>query len=513
MVTYARNNLNQYVQIDSAQAAPRKNFTHDADGNLSGEWLTGDMNCDGVVNILDLNAFTLAILDPAAYTAQYPNCNLTSGDINGDGLVNVLDINPFTDLLGLKDAPTGLNIRYVWDAENRLIEARPADESAIPAGTLRSEYAYDYLGRRVAKRVYSWTPGSPGSWTLTLDRCFVYDGWLLLLELDALGGTGVPPVVRKYTWGLDLAGLNGAVGPVSNRSTDDGRSSAGGIGGLLAMEQASGVQSGYSGGYFYCYDANGNVTQVLDADSGAIAVKYEYDPYGNRVNTPTSGELDQPMKFSTRPFDAETGFGAWLRRLYDPRTGRWMSRDPIGESGGTHLYSAFRNGPIGYIDMLGASPCPSDCSTCWITCMSAAGQALLGTDEGGVICRPDGCRCACTNRSKIPGGAPGTAEGIIEKCTLKHEETHVDQGTTNPSCYPCGTCGTLSRQGYRVICDSGECSGYGAEATCLADAIRNECRDQQCVDAVRQRLVATLEPIPKPDTCGIRIMLHVDTHG
>ncbi|TWT41035.1 Subtilisin Carlsberg precursor [Phycisphaerae bacterium RAS1] len=62
--------------------------------------LLGDMNCDGEVNILDINAFTLAIADPAAYAIAYPGCNIASGDINGDGNVDVLDINPFVELLG-----------------------------------------------------------------------------------------------------------------------------------------------------------------------------------------------------------------------------------------------------------------------------------------------------------------------------------------------------------------------------------------------------------------------------
>ncbi|TWT43877.1 hypothetical protein RAS1_02770 [Phycisphaerae bacterium RAS1] len=59
----------------------------------------GDMNCDGVFNLLDVNPFVLAILDPAAYAAQFPGCNRDNGDIDGDGNVNVLDINPFVDLL------------------------------------------------------------------------------------------------------------------------------------------------------------------------------------------------------------------------------------------------------------------------------------------------------------------------------------------------------------------------------------------------------------------------------
>ncbi|TWT45912.1 Serine protease AprX [Phycisphaerae bacterium RAS1] len=62
--------------------------------------LLGDLNCDGEVNILDINAFILAITDPAAYAAAYPDCNINLADCNGDGDENILDINPFITLLG-----------------------------------------------------------------------------------------------------------------------------------------------------------------------------------------------------------------------------------------------------------------------------------------------------------------------------------------------------------------------------------------------------------------------------
>ncbi|TWT45061.1 tRNA3(Ser)-specific nuclease WapA precursor [Phycisphaerae bacterium RAS1] len=352
------NSLNQYDRVSSTAGEGTQAISnwieHDEDGNLSLKWLVGDMNCDGQVNVLDNNAFTLALSDPPAYAAQFPNCQIINADVNNDGYINILDITPYVYLI--LSGNSGGYTRYVWDAENRLIEVRPAaEEDVLADGITRSEYAYDYLGRRVIKRVYTWD-ATEDEWNLTLDRRFVYDGWLLLLELDGTVAQPPPAVIRKYTWGLDLAGLNGAVGPVSNRSTDDGRSSAGGIGGLLAMEQASGVQSGYSGGYLFCYDANGNVTQVLDADTGAIAVKYEYDPYGKRVNAPTSGELIQPMTFSTRSFDAETGFGAWLYRLYDPRTGRWTSHDPLGERVDPNLYAFVWPNPVCVIDPLGLQP-------------------------------------------------------------------------------------------------------------------------------------------------------------
>lgn len=55
----------------------------------------GDMNCDGAVDVLDINPFVLALLDPLAYDTLYPECNVLNGDVNDDGQVNVLDINGF----------------------------------------------------------------------------------------------------------------------------------------------------------------------------------------------------------------------------------------------------------------------------------------------------------------------------------------------------------------------------------------------------------------------------------
>ncbi|TWT43881.1 hypothetical protein RAS1_02810 [Phycisphaerae bacterium RAS1] len=59
----------------------------------------GDMDCDGDANVLDINAFVLALIDPAGYAAMFPNCDINNADINDDGFVDVLDINPFVALL------------------------------------------------------------------------------------------------------------------------------------------------------------------------------------------------------------------------------------------------------------------------------------------------------------------------------------------------------------------------------------------------------------------------------
>jgi 6-phosphogluconolactonase (cycloisomerase 2 family) len=58
-----------------------------------------DMNCDGVVNSLDIEPFVLALTDPDAYALQYPDCDIDNADVNGDGAVNTLDIEVFVDCI------------------------------------------------------------------------------------------------------------------------------------------------------------------------------------------------------------------------------------------------------------------------------------------------------------------------------------------------------------------------------------------------------------------------------
>ncbi len=68
--------------------------------NLSCETaLPGDVNCDGVVNALDIDPFVLVLTDPGGYAEQYPQCDPASADINGDGALDAFDVDPFIELL------------------------------------------------------------------------------------------------------------------------------------------------------------------------------------------------------------------------------------------------------------------------------------------------------------------------------------------------------------------------------------------------------------------------------
>ena len=172
----------------------------------------------------------------------------------------------------------------------------------------------------------------------------------MVIDANASDVNATSAILRKYTWGLDLSGtIHGA----------------GGIGGLLACVETQGE---HEGTYWYFYDANGNVGQLvktikdgqgnITGVESTLAARYEYDPYGNPIPIPQPpgpgpyADLN-PFRFSTKWFDAETFLGYWGYRYYSPRLGRWISRDPIEEKGGANLYLAFDGAPANNVDARG----------------------------------------------------------------------------------------------------------------------------------------------------------------
>ncbi len=81
----------------------------DGDGNGSrivdmgayefGSPLMGDLNCDGAVNALDIEPFILALLDPPAYAAAHPACDIALADVDCSGVADPSDIGPLVQLL------------------------------------------------------------------------------------------------------------------------------------------------------------------------------------------------------------------------------------------------------------------------------------------------------------------------------------------------------------------------------------------------------------------------------
>ena len=87
---------------------------------------------------------------------------------------------------------------------------------------------------------------------------------------------------------------------------------------------------------YHC-DAFGNLMKMRDED-------YQWmteSNYGNR------------FLFQGREYDYDTALYYFRARWYEPETGRWLSPDPIGFSGGLNLYAFCGNDPINYVDPSG----------------------------------------------------------------------------------------------------------------------------------------------------------------
>jgi len=60
-----------------------------------------------------------------------------------------------------------------------------------------------------------------------------------------------------------------------------------------------------------------------------------------------------PFRFSSEHLDSETNLVYYNYRYYSPELGRWLSRDPIEESGGANVYGFVGDDGVNKIDYLG----------------------------------------------------------------------------------------------------------------------------------------------------------------
>jgi RHS repeat-associated protein len=77
-----------------------------------------------------------------------------------------------------------------------------------------------------------------------------------------------------------------------------------------------------------------------------------YDPFGEADVNPNSSVVND-FRFPGQYFDCETGLHYNYYRFYNPRTGRYITPDPIGQGGRINLYPYVSDNPINYIDSSG----------------------------------------------------------------------------------------------------------------------------------------------------------------
>ena len=77
---------------------------------------------------------------------------------------------------------------------------------------------------------------------------------------------------------------------------------------------------------FYGYDGGGNVRQLTNS-AGALTDTYEYDAFGNKINS--TGTSPNNYLYRGEQYDGDLGLYYLRARYYNPATGRFMSRDPL----------------------------------------------------------------------------------------------------------------------------------------------------------------------------------------
>jgi RHS repeat-associated protein len=179
-------------------------------------------------------------------------------------------------------------------------------------GGLAGSYKYDAAGRR--------------SWAIEngLTNWFVYDGNQVVADLDEAGG-----MVKAYVWGP-------------------------GIDNLLSMT----VYGGTTNTYYALKDHLGSVLALTDG-AGNIVESYRYDAWGRTTVYGANGAVLKASAVGNRycwqgrEYSFKAGLYYFRARWYEPVTGRWMSNDPIGISGGLNQYVFCGNNPINFVDPFG----------------------------------------------------------------------------------------------------------------------------------------------------------------
>lgn len=312
------------------------------------------------------------------FTTTSGTISYTSNALNQYTQVSGFSSQPSYDFDGNQTA-TGLGQAYIWDAENRLVAVEPVFPTS---GDKKVFNTYDAQSRRVRRQVSTY---SSGVWSLTSDEKFVYDGWNVVAVLNAGNGD---TLLRTYTWGKDLSGsVQGA----------------GGVGGLLAVQDGAAI-------YHYTYDANGNVSELLGS-AGSVVAHYEYTPFGDAFVASGVYASINEYRFSTKPLDAVGGLYYYGFRYYNPSTGRWPNRDPIGERGGVNLCAMVANNLVSRIDPLGLQTIISPPGA---AAAAAAAEAVgpIGAGAGASATGAGGAIGAGAGSGTIGAGV-GSGGGII----------------------------------------------------------------------------------------------------
>lgn len=110
------------------------------------------------------------------------------------------------------------------------------------------------------------------------------------------------------------------------------------------------VKNGYV--YRIFTDHLGSPRLVMDANTSQVVQRLDFAVFGEVVQDSAPGW--QPFGFAGGIYDPQTGLLRLGARDYDPSTGRFISKDPIGFSAAdTNLFAYVSGDPVNYTDVTG----------------------------------------------------------------------------------------------------------------------------------------------------------------
>jgi len=244
---------------------------------------------------------------------------------------------------------------YAYDANN--------NRTAVTGPEGVRSATYDSNDRLLTDGAATFTHNSAGQWTARSGSA------PLTLNLDELGAvTGASAAAGNLSWKLDASGRRAVkyVNGVRRQAFLWGSMMQ-----ILAeLDSANQVLSEFvyaahvsvpeylirdGVNYRLVTDRRGSVRLVVNAATGAIVQRMDYGPFGELLLDTNPGF--QPFGFCSGLHDADTGLVHFALRDYDPRTGRFISRDPLLFAGGdTNLYAYAGNDPVNRTDPSGGRP-------------------------------------------------------------------------------------------------------------------------------------------------------------
>jgi RHS repeat-associated protein len=319
---YTTTPTNRITQLEEIPASPGNkpstvwNYTYDlADRLLSAQGRTGN---------------------PYAYTYD-PADNLLS--LQGQGGPVTLTVNNVNQLTQIM-RPTGGSDDESDDDDGE--EDENEDHNTDTGGVAAAQY--DANGNLIEDgvRTYQWDGANRLlriDYKATPDRNtqFRYDG--LSRRVAIISTTATATTETRYLWcGESLCQARDATHTVTRRYYPEGE--------LHPADTNPRV--------YYGRDHLGSVREVLALPNGKAVGAADYTPYGKP--TKTTGKATTDFRYAGMFYLSEAGLYLTHYRVYDPAFGRWLSRDPIGENGGTNLYTYVNNNPLNLFDIFGLTP-------------------------------------------------------------------------------------------------------------------------------------------------------------